>query len=101
VSFEQINSPDRQASLTRVLRAIAKPEILEYEKIEKTVELGVYVPCQGGARIPEPASPGEPYLVMTPLYRSRSKSAGRFTSSHFHPTGILYPFERSEVKLGI
>lgn len=66
VSFDQINSPARQASLTRVLRAIANPEILEYEKIERTVELGVYVPCQAGAASPQPAGAGEPYLVMTP-----------------------------------
>jgi hypothetical protein len=30
VSFEQINSPTRQESLTRVLCAIAKPDLVEY-----------------------------------------------------------------------
>jgi len=100
VSFEQINSPDRQASLTRVLRAIAKPEILEYEKIEKIVELGVYVPCQAGARIPEPASPGEPYLVMTPAC-ANPRSAITLEGFNFEPfsSGPAFFIPSSEVKL--
>lgn len=66
VSFEQINSPTRQESLTRVLRALAHPDLFEYDQIETNVEIPIYVPCQDGIEAPQPGENGEAYLVLTP-----------------------------------
>jgi phosphonate ABC transporter permease subunit PhnE len=66
VSFDQINSPTRQESLTRVLRALAHPDLFEYDQIETNVEVPIYVPCQLGAEPPQTPDNGEAYLVLTP-----------------------------------
>jgi phosphonate ABC transporter permease subunit PhnE len=66
VSFTEIRSERRQESLTRVLRALARPDFIEYEQTEIAVEAPVYVPCPaGGFTPPEPDKSG-PYLVVTP-----------------------------------
>lgn len=100
VSFDQINSTARQASLTRVLRAIAKPEILEYQKIERIVELGVFVPCQAGVNSPQPASPTGPYLVMNPVCAD-PRSEITLEGHNFEPfsSGPAFFIPSSEVKL--
>jgi phosphonate ABC transporter permease subunit PhnE len=67
VSFEEISSERRQQSLTRVLRALAQPDILEYERIETVVAVPILVPCptQPEVNPPEPDRSG-PYLVIDP-----------------------------------
>ncbi len=66
VSLKEISSTRRQESLTRVLRALARPEIFEYEQVDTVVNTPIYVPCQAGA--PEAPRPdvGKPYMVVTP-----------------------------------
>jgi len=49
VSFKEINSPRRQESLTRVLRALAKPDLLEYQQVETIIKAPIYVPCPESA----------------------------------------------------
>lgn len=66
VNLDETRDPRRQTQLTRILRALARPDIITYEKDEFTVSLPVYTPCQeGGAALPEPDKSG-PYLVMEP-----------------------------------
>lgn len=66
VSLDEISSPRRQESLTRVLRALARPDIITYEQTETTVTVPVLVPCPAGEPdLPEPDTSG-PYLVVTP-----------------------------------
>ena len=63
VSFETTRSPDRLTSLHRVLRALVKPEILEYETVETFVEVPFYLPCPEGQDLELPeVDPNEPYL---------------------------------------
>ncbi len=68
VDLEELRSEKRQESLVRVTRALAKPDLFEYEQIEEVVNAPLYVPCPtGGNPLPEVGSPGDaPYLVMTP-----------------------------------
>lgn len=67
VSLDQISSPRRQESLTRVLRALARPDIFTYEQTETQVQAPILVPCPaaGEPDFPEPDTSG-PYLVVTP-----------------------------------
>ncbi|GIV76875.1 MAG: hypothetical protein KatS3mg050_1269 [Litorilinea sp.] len=67
VNLAELGSPTRQESLTRILRALARPDFFTYEQQEFQVEVPIYVPCPpGGVTPPEPADPGAPYMVVTP-----------------------------------
>lgn len=67
VDLEDLRSERRQESLTRVMRALAKPEIFEYEQTEEIVNSPVYVTCpaSGEPTLPEPDTSG-PYLIIIP-----------------------------------
>ena len=68
VNLEELRSDTRQASLQRVVRALAKPEILEYDQTEQIINYPIYIPCHADGSLP--ATPekiaSEPYLVITP-----------------------------------
>ena len=54
VDLEELGSPARQESLTRILRALARPDFLEFDQVEVTVERPIFVPC------PASGAPAEP-----------------------------------------
>jgi phosphonate ABC transporter permease subunit PhnE len=67
VDFSETRDPVRQTQLVRILRAIARPDILEYDTTEVTVEAPIYVPCPPGGVPPQPApDTSSPYIVITP-----------------------------------
>ena len=69
VNLEELRSENRQESLVRVTRALAKPEIFEYEQVEEIVNFPIYVPCPpdgSQASVPE-HNATEPYIVITPV----------------------------------
>jgi phosphonate ABC transporter permease subunit PhnE len=67
VDLTELGSATRQESLARILRALARPDFIEYEQEEFVVETPIYVPCPaaGVPEVPEAAA-GEPRLVVTP-----------------------------------
>jgi len=67
VDLEDLRSERRQQSLTRVMRALAKPEIFEYDQEQEIINSPIYVPCpaDGIPSLPEPDRSG-PYLAITP-----------------------------------
>ncbi len=66
MGFDEIYSPTRQQSLTRVIRALFHPDIVEFDQVQVLVETPYYTPCPaGGVVVPEPER-GEPYLSATP-----------------------------------
>jgi phosphonate ABC transporter permease subunit PhnE len=67
VDLEDLRSERRQESLVRVMRALAKPEILAYDQKEEVINSPVYVTCPAGGapEVGEPDKTG-PYLVITP-----------------------------------
>jgi phosphonate ABC transporter permease subunit PhnE len=66
VNFKETRSETRLTQLTRIIRALAHPEIFEYEQEEAFIETPVYLPCpQGEIVIPEPDT-SQPYLVLEP-----------------------------------
>ena len=67
VDLEDLRSERRQESLVRVMRALARPEIIEYEQEVELINAPVYVTCpeEGAPEVPAPDTSG-PYLVVTP-----------------------------------
>ena len=68
VNLEELRSETRQESLIRVTRALARPDIFEYDQVEEILNYPIYVPCPADGRTPELPEHGEsdPYLVITP-----------------------------------
>jgi len=63
VDFAETSSEVRLTQLTRILRALAHPDIIEFEQEETIVETQIYLPCpEGEVELPEPDASG-PYLV--------------------------------------
>jgi phosphonate ABC transporter permease subunit PhnE len=63
VNFKETSSERRLTQLTRILRALAHPDIFEYEQEEVIVDVPIYLPCPDTEiEIPEPDKSG-PYLV--------------------------------------
>jgi len=66
IDLAELRSEQRQASLTRVTRALAQPDILEFEKKEQRYTAPVHVTCPaGGVSFAEPDTSG-PYVIITP-----------------------------------
>jgi len=67
VNLDEAREPRRQEQLVRILRALARPDIIEYERDEFQVNTPIFVPCPPeGLSPPTEAAAGEPYLVVTP-----------------------------------
>ena len=66
VNFEETRSEVRLTQLTRILRALAHPDIMEYEKDELHVEAPFYLPCPDGGVPETEADTSGPYLVLNP-----------------------------------
>lgn len=66
VDFETTRQESRLTQLTRILRALAHPDLIEYEQQEQIVEVPLYLPCpDGGAPDSQPDTSG-PFIVVTP-----------------------------------
>ena len=53
VNLAETKSERRQTQLFRILRALAKPDILEFDKEQVKIEIPFYVPCPEGGFSPE------------------------------------------------
>jgi phosphonate ABC transporter permease subunit PhnE len=67
VDLEDLRSERRQESLVRVMRALARPEIFEYEQEAEVINAPIYVPCPAsGAESASASDSTGPYIVVTP-----------------------------------
>jgi phosphonate ABC transporter permease subunit PhnE len=66
VNFATIRSEDRLTQLRRVLRALVKPDILEYQTVDTNIDVPIYLPCPSGqvVELPEPDK-SKPYLILS------------------------------------
>jgi len=64
INFETTRSEVRLTQLTRVIRALVRPDLIEYDKEETDVEIPFYLPCQEDQviEVPEPDQ-SQPYLM--------------------------------------
>ena len=66
VNFETTRDEVRLTQLTRILRALAHPDILEYEQIEQDVDLPFHLPCPPGGAPPISVDTRGAYIVVSP-----------------------------------
>lgn len=67
VNLAETKSENRREQLFRILRALARPNIIEYEKEEFVVRVPIMIPCPETGFTPEPiADTTQPYMVVTP-----------------------------------
>jgi hypothetical protein len=68
VNLEELRSEQRQTSLQRVTRALANPDIFEYNQTEQIINFPIYVPCHTDGTLPAaPEHAGsDPFLIITP-----------------------------------
>lgn len=66
IDLQELRSERRQESLVRVTRALAEPDIFEYEKESEFFNAPVYVTCpEGDVTVDQPDTSG-PYAIVTP-----------------------------------
>jgi hypothetical protein len=66
VNLEETRSPRRQEQLFRILRALAQPNLVEYDKEETSASTPVYVPCPDGGSAKPPPSDAPASLSIQP-----------------------------------
>lgn len=66
IDLEQLRSERRQESLVRVTRALAQPDIFEYEQVSEAFTAPVYVTCPANGGIVEAPDTSGPYVTVTP-----------------------------------
>jgi hypothetical protein len=49
VNLDQIRSEPRRVGLVRILRSLARPELIEYDRQNTITDSPVLIPCQEGA----------------------------------------------------
>ena len=102
MGFEEIYSPTRQRSLTRVIRTLFHPDIVEFDQIQTQIDTPFYTPCPDSAVvIPEPEAE-KSYLVVTP---SCAEPRAEITVEGFNfrnnSRGQVYFIPPSGVNLGL
>jgi phosphonate ABC transporter permease subunit PhnE len=109
VSLEEIQSETRQEQLFKILRALARPDLVHYDKEDLVVTADMYIPCNGsepdavtpdtsGATIAVSPTCAEPGDVVT--VTGSGFEAGKLVSISFVPKSdfaITLPQGRSEV----
>jgi len=64
VDLAEFRKESRQDSRIRVMRALARPDIFEYDQEEFIVFASIYVPCPDQPVQIPPPDPSQPYLVI-------------------------------------
>ncbi len=95
VNFEETRSETRLTQLSRIIRALAHPDILEYDVDEVFIETPVYLPCPGDIpSLPETDTSG-PYIVIEPYCASAGEnivvSGGNFLPNSRGPINFIPP----------
>ncbi|GBD85747.1 phosphate-import permease protein PhnE [bacterium BMS3Abin02] len=66
VNLSEIKSETRRAQLTRVLRALARPDLLTYERIDTNTDIPFYMPCPPGGFTPPEQDPYSRHITVDP-----------------------------------
>jgi len=66
INLEELRSVRRQESLVRVTRALAQPDLLEYDKEIETFNAPVHVTCPATGITAEAPDTSGPYAIVTP-----------------------------------
>ena len=66
VDFEATRSEERLTQLTRIIRALAHPDIIEYDQEEVDVEVPFFLPCPEDGEPEIEVDKSGPYIVVDP-----------------------------------
>ena len=66
VNFATTREEQRLTSLTRILRALAHPDIIEYDQVEQNVDVPFHLPCPPGSTPPISVDTSGAYIVVSP-----------------------------------
>jgi phosphonate ABC transporter permease subunit PhnE len=66
VNLAETKSEHRQEQLIRIIRALAQPNLVEYNKEEFRVTVPFYSPCPEETYNPPQPEASQPYLIITP-----------------------------------
>ncbi len=66
VDLAEVQSETRRASLVRIMRNLAQPNLITFDSEEVTISADVLVPCPDGAVGPETDTSGAAYIVVEP-----------------------------------
>ncbi|MGB2954700.1 MAG: ABC transporter permease subunit [Anaerolineales bacterium] len=85
VNFETTRSEDRLTQLKRVIRALVRPDIIEYDTEDIDIDIPFYLPCpeDQDIEIPEP-EPNQPYLIAS-VYCASPKETVIIEGFNFAP----------------
>lgn len=100
VNLDETRSERRQQQLVRILRALAKPDLFEYEQKEIKVLEPILVPCPAEGYAPPAEDTSGPYLVVEPTCADQQEMV-TVKGFHFAPnsTGPLSFVPPSQVNL--
>ncbi len=90
VSFDEIRSETRQTQLLRVLRALARPDILTYEREATPTDVTFFMPCPEGGLTPEPAAGSRTLTVEPACVAPGGEIAVRGSGFAANSNGTLY-----------
>ncbi|MCK7522713.1 MAG: hypothetical protein MZV64_36040 [Ignavibacteriales bacterium] len=102
VNLEETRSERRQTQLVRIIRALAKPDIIVYDKQVTDASARIMVPCPpAGYQTPE-TDKNKPYIVIEPACAD-PETAVKISGFNFAPnsSGPLYFIPPSEVTLDL
>jgi len=66
VSLDAIKDENRRTSLVRIIRGIARPDLIEYDEIDTFHTVQIMVPCPDDGFVPEAPDTTGPYLEASP-----------------------------------
>ena len=67
VTFDEVRSETRLTQLTRIMRALAQPDLLEYDQEETDVDYAFHLPCPETGFPETPVRGSGPYMIVTPV----------------------------------
>ncbi len=102
VNLDETRNPRRQQQLTRILRALAKPDLLTYQKTEVIVSQQFMVPCPAGGFSASEVDKSGPYITIEPACADpRTMVTVRGFNFQPNTTGPITFIPPSQVNLGI
>ncbi len=66
VDLAEVQSETRRASLVRIMRNLAQPNLITFDDVEVVISADVLVPCPEGGVGPESDTSGPAYIVVEP-----------------------------------
>jgi phosphonate ABC transporter permease subunit PhnE len=99
INFEEPRSPDRQAVTTRVIRALARPDLFEYQEETRSMNITIRMPCPEEKKASQ-IGLEDRALTLTPNCATTTQDELKLTGTGFRPrtSGIVRWYPPGEVQ---